>query len=199
MSTPSKKLMDNFLARSMTADNVAALTDDLGGAPTKATGTLTFTGVWAATETVTIGSNVITLDTTASSGANDIVSATSLSLADAATSIVEMVNGLEPSVAGVTFANREVLWTTTASSVAGVVTFTAITPGAAGNAIDLAEAVTNATISGAKLTGALAPVFAPDTVLTPAVYADDAAAAVAGVPVGGIYRKATGVVSWRQA
>lgn len=37
------------------------------------------------------------------------------------------------------------------------------------------------------------------TVTTAAAYADDAAAATAGIPVGGIYRKTDGTVVWRQS
>ena len=187
MPNLSKDLTDRLLARKLSASNKAAHLVDIATKATSATEDLTFTGDSVATETVTVGDVVITFDTTASA-TDCIVSALVLSLSEAATNAL------------VTFSGRTPVYAVKATSAAGVVTVTAHEAGAAGNAIASTETCTNASWGAALLSGGTGAVLEAPSFTTPATYADDAAAAVAGVPVGGLYRVTGGnVVQYRAA
>ena len=196
---------DALLDRTMKAANKVELIEDISSDKVKATGVLTYAGVSVDGDTVTIGTTVITLEAAAAT-ANSIVSA-ALSLGDAATSLKEFINGETPSVAGVTFNlntfNEAVKAVTTDT---GELTVTAITAGAASNAIATTQVATNATWAAVTLTGGLDPALAVTSLSLavdgsgdPVTYADDAAAKVGGIPIGGLYLvTATGAVLWRQ-
>lgn len=101
-----------------------------------ATGTVTFSGLPVADETVTIDGQVYVFKA-------------------AAGGALEVTIGADADETGDNFAtkvNANSL-VVTAANVAGVVTLTAVTAGAAGNAITLAEAATNTAVSGATLAG----------------------------------------------
>lgn len=54
-------------------------------------------------------------------------------------------------------------------------------------------------VSGAAtFLGNLTATTGVNKILVPGVYANDAAAAAAGIPVGGLYRLAAGALTWRQ-
>lgn len=102
----------------------------------EATGTVTFTGLPAVDETVTINGQVYVFKA-------------------AAAGALEVTIGADANETGANFAakvnsNSIVV---TGANVGGVVTLTAISAGAAGNTITLAEAAANTTVSGATLTG----------------------------------------------
>ena len=199
MPNLSKDLTDRLLARKLSASNKAAHLVDIATKATSATEDLTFTGDSVATETVTVGDVVITFDTTASA-TDCIISDLVLSLSEAATAVKELINGEASTNALVTFSGRTPVYAVKATSAAGVVTVTAHEAGAAGNAIASTETCTNASWGAALLSGGTEAVLEAPSFTTPATYADDAAAAVAGVPVGGLYRVTGGnVVQYRAA
>lgn len=107
----------------------------------KATGTLTFTGASVADETMTIAGVTFTAKASGATGNQFNIGGT---VTLSAESLVSAVNASSDT-------NKIVV----ASNVAGVVTFTCKTPGSVGNAIGLTEGLTNATVSGALLTGGL--------------------------------------------
>jgi hypothetical protein len=118
---------------------------------TRATGTITFTGLPVAAETVTVNGQVYTFRA-AVAVANDVLigvdgSATASNLSAA----INAGAGSGTAYGTGTVANAGV----TASVVAGVVTVSARVPGTGGNAITLAESATNVAVSGATLTGGL--------------------------------------------
>lgn len=97
-----------------------------------ATATLTFTGVPVAAEAFVLNGVTFTARASGASGNEFNIGGTVTATAN---NVVAAVNGsASVGVAGLI----------TASNVAGVVTFTADTPGAAGNALTLTEALTNA-------------------------------------------------------
>lgn len=104
----------------------------------QATGTLTFTGLPLAAETFTINGTTITAR--ASGAVNDEFNIGADATATAANVVTAINASTTPAVTDVT-----------ASSAAGVVTFTSDVPGVVGNNIGLTEALTNATVSGATL------------------------------------------------
>jgi len=109
---------------------------------TKATGTITCTGVPTADDTVTIGGKLLTWKAAAANenevtiGASDSASATALAAAIEANSVLQ---GL-----------------VTATSAAGVVTIASAVPGRIGNLITTAESGTNTTAEQTVLAGAAA-------------------------------------------
>lgn len=107
-------------------------------AATRASGTITFAGLPVADETVTIGDEVFTFKAAAVDPFEVTIGA------DA--------NGTAANLAAAINADSTYA---TAAAPANIVTVTARTPGTAGNTIDLAEAATNVTVSGADLTGAV--------------------------------------------
>lgn len=98
---------------------------------TKASGTLTFTGLPVANETFVVHGITYTMKASAASATQVTIGA------DATATAVN--------VAAVVAANDTAV---TAANVAGVVTFTAVARGTGGNAFTLTEALTNATVSG---------------------------------------------------
>jgi hypothetical protein len=200
MSYNTQLTKDVFLEGRMNAENRAEVVSEMSEPEERAARDLTFTGITVADETITIGLTVITIEATAVT-ANSIVTAVALSLADAATSVKEFVNGTTPSVSGVTFNARTFAEAVTATSALGVVTVTAIVAGETGNAIAVAETQTNATWAGGAvfLAGGVNKVLLIPILTTSASYADDAEARLAGVPVGGVYRVDGGGLAWRTA
>jgi hypothetical protein len=113
----------------------------------KATGSVTFTGLPVADETVTINGQVYVFKA-------------------AAVGALEVTIGADADETGTNFAakvnaNSIVV---TAINTAGVVALEAISGGTGGNAITLAEAATNTTVSGATLTGGVDTIY-PDPVV----------------------------------
>lgn len=105
---------------------------------TKATGTVTFANAPAAGDTVTINGTVFTFVAANPVGTQLIPAANATAQATAFAAMVNTVTA----ATGVT-----------AAAAAGVVTLTAAAAGVVGNAITLAEAGTDITVSGATLTG----------------------------------------------
>ena len=108
----------------------------------KATGTVTFTGDPSADETVTINGVAFTAKASGATGnqfnigANVTAPAATLAAATNASNTAGIVNVVS------------------ASSAEGVVTLTSVVPGLVGNAITLAENMSNTTVSGSgRLTG----------------------------------------------
>lgn len=111
---------------------------------TKASGTFTFTGFPAATQTIAVGSRTWTYKTTGPFLETDLAHPAMIAFSETieayAAQLAEAINN----------------WTespVTALAAAGVVTVTAKIPGTAGNAITLAETADNAAKSGATLSG----------------------------------------------
>jgi hypothetical protein len=201
MNTYSKDLTDNLLARNLSEGNKAAHIEDIGSKKVKASGVLTVATdiIVASDDTVTIGTTAITIEAAVAT-ANSIVSAVDLDPTDAATSLKEFINGESPSVSGVTFNANTFNELVKATSLAGVLTVTADTFGSAGNAIATTETSSTASWAAVTLVGGDNSSLEANAFSTPATYANDAAAAAAGVPVGDIYRvTTTGVVQWRVA
>ena len=116
----------------------------------KATGTLTFTNVGSATETVTIGGRVYTLVAALTGAADEVLigasaTATALNLKNA-------INGDEATV-GITHGSTTDHPSVVATSSAGAVTVTAKAAGTAGNAITTTETSAVASWGGAVLSG----------------------------------------------
>lgn len=109
---------------------------------TKASGTITYTGLPIANETITIGGKVLTYKA-ASGNENEITIG-----ADATATAVN--------TAAIINANSALKGLVLATSVEGVVTVACTVPGRIGNIITLAEAATNTAVSGTTLTGATA-------------------------------------------
>lgn len=110
-----------------------------------ATGNVTLTGLPVADETVTINGQIYVFKAAAAGALEVTIGAD----ADATGSnLATKIN-----------ANSIVV---TANNVAGVVTLTAITAGTSGNALTLAEAATNTTVSGATLTGGVDTTYPAD-------------------------------------
>lgn len=112
-----------------------------------ATGSLTFTGLPVADETFTIGDRVYTFKAAASASGEITIGADADGCRDAVIAALngtDGINSAHPHVAG-------------SSGGAGVVTLTAIYEGEKSNAIATTEALTNATVGGATLTGGLSP------------------------------------------
>lgn len=101
-----------------------------------ATGTVTFTGLPAVDETVTINGQVYVFKASAAGA-------------------LEVTIGADADETGANFATKvnDNSIVVTGANVGGVVTLTAISGGTAGNAITLAEAAANTAVSGATLTG----------------------------------------------
>lgn len=118
-------------------------------APVAATGTVTFSGVGEANDTVTVGGVTYTLVAAVTQPNHVLIGG---SATDTAANLVAAINagaGSGTAYGTGTVANPHV----TASNAAGVVTVTAITPGTVGNSIALAEDGTDIAVSGATLTG----------------------------------------------
>jgi hypothetical protein len=208
MSTYSKDLTDNLLARKLSVSNKAAHVVDISTDAVKASGVLTgAVGDVSEDETITIGTTVITIELAAAT-ANSIVSATDLSVADTCTSIKEFINGEIPTVATVSFNARTFDESVSATKTATTVVITERTGGLAGNAVATTETLGTGSFAAVTLVGGLQAVFEADAittdtlisdgVTTSATYADDTAAGVGGVAIGDIYRvTTTGVVQWR--
>lgn len=132
----------------------------------KATGTVTFSGLPVANETVTINGQVYVFKASASSA-------------------LEVTIGADANATGANFAtkvntNSVVV---TAANVAGVVTLTAISGGTGGNAITLAEAATNTAVSGATLTGGVNTVYPTPVEIQLAPLPDDVTSVRAVIPM----------------
>lgn len=107
-----------------------------------ASGTITFTGLPVADETVTVGSDVFTFKAAA--------------VAPFEVTIGADANATATNLAAVITARSSVA---SATSLAGAVTVTALARGTVGNSIALAEAATNVTVSGANLSGGVNPLI----------------------------------------
>jgi hypothetical protein len=115
-----------------------------------ATGTLTFTGLPVANETFTVGGVTYTFKASVTTTANQIkIGADATATAANVAAAVNAGVGSGTVYGSATVANSLV----SASSALGVVTFTSLREGTQGNAVTLTEALTNATVSGAVLTG----------------------------------------------
>ncbi len=120
-------------AATINLDNGTATGDVTG---VKATGTVTFTGLPVADETITVNAIVYTFKASASTATEITIGADATGTAsNAASKIVANDTAVD------------------ASNVAGVLTITAASTGEYGNAITLAESATNTAVSGATLTG----------------------------------------------
>ena len=122
-------------AATINLDNGTATGDVTG---VKATGTVTFTGLPVADETITVNAIVYTFKASASTATQITIGADATATASNAASKIE--------------ANDSAV---DASNVAGVLTITAAATGEYGNAITLAEAATNTAVSGATLSGGI--------------------------------------------
>lgn len=137
-----------------TAGTVAAVTGSataVTGAAEAARGAITFTGQPANGETVTLNGKVYTFQTTLTNvDGNVAIGATT---ADSRNNLVAAIN--LGTGGGALYAAATTLHPTIAAAAGTgtVVDLTAKTAGAAGNTLTLAEAVVNATVSGATLTG----------------------------------------------
>lgn len=131
-----------------------------------ATGTVNITGLPVANETVTINGQVYVFKA-AAAGALEVTIG-----ADA--------NATGANLATKINANSVVV---TANNVAGVVTLTAVSAGAAGNSITLAEAATNVTVSGATLTGGVNTIYPTPTEVQLEPLPDDVTTIRAVIPV----------------
>ena len=122
-----------------------------------AVGELTLTGSVSHLENVVVGVDIIYFQDAGSPVIkNTIYMVAPLTSADAATSIKEFVNGEAPSVAGVTFANRDFTELVTASVTHGastVMTVTANVAGVAANGIATTETLANGSWGDVTLTG----------------------------------------------
>ena len=116
-------------------DNGTATGDVTG---VKASGTITFTGLPVANETITVNAIVYTFKATASLDTEITIGADATATAANVVSVVE--------------ANDSAI---DAASVLGVVTISAAATGEYGNAMTLAETATNTAVSGATLTGGI--------------------------------------------
>jgi hypothetical protein len=123
-------------AATINLDNGTATGDVTG---VKATGTVTFTGLPVADETITVNAIVYTFKASASTATQITIGADATATASNAASKIE--------------ANDAAV---DASNVAGVLTITAAATGEYGNAITLTEAATNTSVSGSgTLTGGI--------------------------------------------
>lgn len=120
-------------AATINLDNGTATGDVTG---VKATGTVTFSGLPVATETITVNAIVYTFVVASASATQITIGADATGTASNAASIIT--------------ANDAAV---DASNVAGVLTITAAETGEYGNAITLAESATNTAVSGAALSG----------------------------------------------
>lgn len=122
----------------------------------QASGTLTFTGLPVADETFVVGATTYTFKADASGAANTIKIG-----ADATATAANVVSAINAAAGGsgvVYGAGTTANASAAASSLAGVVTLQARSPGTAGNSVVLTEALTNATVSGSgTLTGGTDP------------------------------------------
>ena len=120
-------------AATINLDNGTATGDVTG---VKATGTVTFTGLPVANETITVNAIVYTFKASAATATEITIGADATATASNAASKIELNDAAVD-----------------ASNVAGVLTITAANTGTYGNAITLADTATNTTVSGATLTG----------------------------------------------
>ena len=120
-------------AATINLDNGTATGDVTG---VKSTGTVTFTGLPVADETITVNAIVYTFKVSASTATQITIGADATATASNAASKIE--------------ANDTAV---DASNVAGVLTITAAATGEYGNAITLAKTATNTAVSGATLSG----------------------------------------------
>lgn len=120
-----------------------------GGAAVAADGEITFSGVGADGDTVTIGGLVYTLKTTPAVARDVDIGGTATATAANLVAAITAGAGSGTAYGAGTTAHPDV----TASSAAGVVTVTALTPGTTGNSITLAKSGTDIAVSGATLTG----------------------------------------------
>lgn len=102
----------------------------------QASGTITFTGLPVANETVTVNGQIFTWKASASAALEVTIGADATTTA---TNLSAKINSNSTTVV--------------ANSAAGVVNIIAVAPGAAGNAVTLTEASTNTAASGATLSG----------------------------------------------
>jgi hypothetical protein len=115
-----------------------------------ATGTLTIGGLPVASETITIGARTYTWRATIGATANEIlIGATATASAANLVAAVMLGEGSGTIYGSSTTANTQV----SASAIGSVVTVTALTPGAAGNAIATTETMTAGTFAAVTLLG----------------------------------------------
>lgn len=136
-----------------------------------ATGTVTFSGAATAADTVTIAGTALTATkknatgiatfSTIVAGNTVTISGVTFTAATAAANALEFTLGADDTSAAAALAVAvnaypDVAQVVTATSALGVVTFRAVLPGTAGNAITLAKVGSPIAISGALLTGGAA-------------------------------------------
>lgn len=109
---------------------------------TKATGTITCTGVPTANDTVTIGGKVLTWKASAGNENEITIGGSATTSGDALAAAIN--------------ANSVLAGLVSATAATGVVTITCVVPGRIGNLITTAEAGTNTTVQQTVLSGATA-------------------------------------------
>lgn len=148
---PVENVRPGDLVVSITAQNgfLGSADNNAGGVPTRATGTITFSGNPAVNDTVTVNGQAFTF-VVLSANANQVTIG-----ANAAATAANLLTALQQStVAGV----AQMTYASNAASGNGlVITATAVATGTAGNAYTLAKSSTVLAVSGATLSGGVAP------------------------------------------
>jgi hypothetical protein len=135
----SMKRLANYVVALMAGYGNPGASMKVRNAAVLATGSITFTGLPVANDTVTVAGTAFTAKASASTSTEFTIGADATATA---TNLAAKLN-----------AHTTISRYVTASSALGVVTLTAAVPGVFGNLVTLSEALTNATVSGATLSG----------------------------------------------
>lgn len=128
---------------------------DGGAAPVRATGTLTYTGVGAEGDIVTVGVQDYKMTAVLANPFDVLIGADAAASAQNLVAAINAAAGAGVQYGAGTVANVDA----NATRVGAVVTVRALNAGAGGNDIDIASSVANITASGAKLTGGAGNVY----------------------------------------
>jgi hypothetical protein len=138
-----------------------------GGEGAKATGTLTFSGVGTADDTITIGSKTYTLKAAPTTVANEVLIGASATAT--AANLIAAINGAAgagTAYGSLTTAHPDVI---ASAGAAGVVEIQAKVAGQAGDAIATTETGSNTSFGSATLTGGIGANVMPIGITTAAV------------------------------